>query len=606
MSFDLPQADFSIEFQGQSGGGQWVVIGAFVLLSLAFVPMGVLIARYFEVMPPLRAYLVNVLGAIAGTAAFVGISFAFLSPPYWFAVGVIACLFMASMVWKWRVVLAAVGVALVGGAVYQDRGGDVLWSPYQRVSWSVQTGRLSPTSDPFVFYAPIFVNYEYHQLCINLGFVKDSAEVLRRIKIAQGQLPHAVVDTPVGFFRRYNLPYDFIRPKRVLIIAAGNGNEAAAALRHGAEEIDAVEIDPGILEVGRRLHPERPYDDPRVRVICDDARAFLERTDKRYDLIVMNAVDSHSQFASSANLRLDSYIFTVEFFQQVRRHLADNGLFALEFSGHHWERLPWSQQRLAEILWRVFGYRPPDDSQLVWGAGGPVFLIRAGRAPAETAWNPSVRVSTDDWPQFYLRGPMIPAAYLELIAAVVGLSALGLLLVWPRGMAGVDWHFVLLGAAFMLLEIKSISELSLVFGNTWMVNSFVIGAILAAIAAANLVVLHLKAPPYAAAYALVFLSLGLGLMFPPGAFLGFDFAGRAALGCLRVALPIFGAGLVFASSFRRALLPPAALGWNLLGAMLGGLGEYLSLITGVQALGLIVIGLYGLSLVSLRGSHLKA
>ena len=63
--------------------------------------------------------------------------------------------------------------------------------------------------------------------------------------------------------------------KNVLILGAGSGTDVAAALMHGAEHVDAVEIDPTILRLGRQLHPDHPFDDPRVTVINDDARHFL-------------------------------------------------------------------------------------------------------------------------------------------------------------------------------------------------------------------------------------------------------------------------------------------------------------------------------------------
>src|SRR5205085_3896167 len=70
----------------------------------------------------------------------------------------------------------------------------------------------------------------------------------------------------------YNLPYRFYRaPASVLVLGAGMGNDVAAALRNGAGEVVAVEIDPLILRLGRKLHFEKPYDSPRVKVVVNDA-----------------------------------------------------------------------------------------------------------------------------------------------------------------------------------------------------------------------------------------------------------------------------------------------------------------------------------------------
>jgi hypothetical protein len=64
------------------------------------------------------------------------------------------------------------------------------------------------------------------------------------------------------------------------------GNDVAAARRHGASQVDAVEIDPEVIGLGRALHPEHPYSSPRVRVINDDARSFFAPADGQYDMIV--------------------------------------------------------------------------------------------------------------------------------------------------------------------------------------------------------------------------------------------------------------------------------------------------------------------------------
>ena len=66
----------------------------------------------------------------------------------------------------------------------------------------------------------------------------------------------------------------------------------ALALSEGATHVDAVEIDPVLQRLGRDLHPEHPYQDPRVSVHIDDGRAFLERTRTSYDLILFALPDS--------------------------------------------------------------------------------------------------------------------------------------------------------------------------------------------------------------------------------------------------------------------------------------------------------------------------
>src|SRR2546426_9101683 len=83
-----------------------------------------------------------------------------------------------------------------------------------------------------------------------------------------------------NYRRQYDLPYSIPRfPYHdVLIVGAGTGNDTAAALRGGARHVDAVEIDPAIVALGRQSHPNRPYHDARVRVWVDDARSYFNKT----------------------------------------------------------------------------------------------------------------------------------------------------------------------------------------------------------------------------------------------------------------------------------------------------------------------------------------
>ena len=132
----------------------------------------------------------------------------------------------------------------------------------------------------------------------------------------------------------------------VLILGAGTGTDVAAALRHGAKHVDAVEIDPVILRLGAKRHPDHPYSDPRVRAINDDARHFLATTDKKYDLIVFALIDSLTVQSSFSSVRLESYMFTEESFRAVRDHLKPRGVMAL----YNYFREKWLVDRLANTV----------------------------------------------------------------------------------------------------------------------------------------------------------------------------------------------------------------------------------------------------------------
>jgi SAM-dependent methyltransferase len=153
----------------------------------------------------------------------------------------------------------------------------------------------------------------------------------------------------------YNLPYHFTTSRdRVLVVGAGTGNDVAAALRNGARKVDAVEIDPALLDLGRRYHPEAPYRADEVRVINTDARAFFRQTQGRYDLIIFGFLDSHTMFSSLSSLRLDNYVYTVEGLHGAISHLTP-GVLALSFTTDAGE---WIGQRLSTTLREAWGQEP--------------------------------------------------------------------------------------------------------------------------------------------------------------------------------------------------------------------------------------------------------
>jgi spermidine synthase len=136
----------------------------------------------------------------------------------------------------------------------------------------------------------------------------------------------------------------------VLVIGAGSGNDVAHALRFDAKHVDAVEIDPAIQAVGIERHPDRPYEDPRVARHLDDGRHFLRTTERKYDLVVYALVDSLILHSGYANIRLESYLFTEQAFEDIRRVLKPGGVFVT----YNWFRRGWIVERVAAMAGKVF------------------------------------------------------------------------------------------------------------------------------------------------------------------------------------------------------------------------------------------------------------
>src|SRR5439155_20317612 len=125
-------------------------------------------------------------------------------------------------------------------------------------------------------------------------------------------------------------------------------------LHWGAHHIDAVEIDPVIQGLGKKHHPDHPYQDPRVTVHLDDGRNFLHTTQRKFDLVIYALVDSLLLHSSYSNIRLESYLFTRQAFEDVHRCLKPDGVFAV----YNFFRQGWLVARLHKGFEEVFGQPP--------------------------------------------------------------------------------------------------------------------------------------------------------------------------------------------------------------------------------------------------------
>jgi SAM-dependent methyltransferase len=396
----------------------------------------------------------------------------------------------------------------------------------------------------------------------------------------------------------------------VLILGAGSGTDVAASLLHGTKRIDAVEIDPVIVRLGREHHPDRPYDDPRVNVVTDDARHFLRTTPKKYDLVVFALIDSLTLQSSFTSVRLESYMFTEESFRAVRDRLKPGGVLVI----YNYFRERWLVDRLANTAALAFGTEPrvhihKEHSYLGVLMVGPG-LARIGEGPPVPdrveAYNhpdvvsPGTRLvrdasvvpATDDWPFLYMRDHEIPPHYLWALALVLVVSVVAVRGVLWGTKAAFSWHFFFLGAGFMLLETKSIIQFALLWGSTWVVASLAILSVLTMAMIATWVVSRVEITRPRLVGGVLLALLAASYFLPVGRLAFSSIQAESVVYALLMFSPILCAGLLFGSSLKRTPDVPAAFGANLLGAMVGGVAEYLSLVTGFQTLLLVVAGCY--------------
>jgi hypothetical protein len=164
-----------------------------------------------------------------------------------------------------------------------------------------------------------------------------------------------------------------------------------------------------------------------------------------------------------------------------------------------------------------------------------------------------------------------------------------------RGQVAEMWSYrdlFLLGAAFLLLETRSVTGFALYFGTTWFVNALVFAGVLVAVLAAVEFTARVRTPPLSVMYAVLIGGLALSWLVPSSALLSLSVVPRAFAAIVISFLPIFAANVIFAKRFSETADAPMAFGTNLLGAIVGGCLEYLSLVFGYQALLVLAAVLY--------------
>ena len=533
---------------------------AYVMVALLFTLLGHAMGQILRRLPPLRGYGTNIAGSLLGIALFTANSFVLAKPVVWFGIVLVALVPLYLPRKDAAIVAGVFSIGVLGLVYWLDIGSQ--WSPY----------------------------YRTEVRCFDNGECSLAGNGIWGMRLVHFAKRPNIYSTIYG-------EGSAVHPRRfdnVLVVGAGGGNDVNYALHYGASHVDAVEINPLALELGTKLHPDHPYASPKVTKILDDGRAFLRREGPPYDLVVYALPDSTGVVSSHANMRVESYLFTVEAFRAVRARLAPNGVFVLYT--HY--RAHWLVHKIAGMLAEAFGDPPliyADESASAVLIAGPGARALANDPPFPLTDPPAP--ATDDWPFLYLNKPHIPALYLRSLG-VIALLSITLIALFARfGRESNEHAFRLdlpmffMGAAFMLLEAKSIVTFGLLFGTTWLTTALVIGAILVMVLAAIFVIQRFGGGALWGWGIALGAALVVVYVVPPEKFVFESPMLRYVVGALAALSPVMFANVVFAKLLGQAKETTHSLASNLVGSVFGGIAEYLSLATGYRAL-LPVVGIF--------------
>ena len=193
--------------------------------------------------------------------------------------------------------------------------------------------------------------FDFIENGISLTSTRDDQHVEETVHYAMAQRPDA---------------------RKVLLVAGGISGTAREILKYGVSRVDYVELDPLILEFGRKYLPENLADpssvalrrvNNRIKIINTDGRLFIKQTGEKYDVVIVDVPDP-----STAQL---NRFYTVEFLAEVKRVLAKDGV--LGFSLGHYEN--YVSPELAQMLASARGSLQPSFQNVLMIPGGRVFFL---------------------------------------------------------------------------------------------------------------------------------------------------------------------------------------------------------------------------------------
>ncbi len=569
-----------------------VLLGIYSLCVSLFVGLGQETGRLFQNFKPLTAYSINVAGGLAGILLFSLLSFMCTSPGVWLIIsGILFMFLLRKLMPSCLIILGIVYLAYLGPFVareaYKPDYISTVWSPYYRID--VRDSRIPDGEFKGQSVGKdMFINYDSFQTMVD-----DRPKSLARFS---PKLASELSEFHQRPFICFGKP-----AKNVLIMGAGSGSDVAAALRAGAEHIDAVEIDQAIYKIGKEMHDEKPYDSPKVKTHIMDARTFLRNSKDKYDVIVFAFLDSHTAFSSLSSLRTDNYIFTKESIAEATKLLTPDGIICVSFIN----KPDWLWDKHCAIHKAATGEFPLGfyKNNLLPSAfliSGPGVKGKTNKdypqitySPKDPSVRPDITPSEDDWPFLFLPRRELPMTYVWPIFLIMFVGFLPLIKVLKTQSSGsMDGLMFCLGMGFMLLEVRSMSELSLLFGSTWLVNGVIIAAVMLFILLSNYIASKLNSK-YTPALTIILLAvLALSTLVKASDLAAYGPVVGSILGCTIFLVPLIFSSAIFSLMFKSSTNVSRSLAFNMVGGVVGVALEYLSMVFGIRALTYIAIAIY--------------
>ena len=338
-----------IFIRGAEVGPAETVVSAFVLLLPYCVSAGgaltlacSLLARQAGAAGVGQVYVLDSLGGIAGGALFSFVLVRWLDHAAILIYPAVLNLVIAGLLGfnfghKWLAAIAGflvIAVISLAAAVDLDGISTALQYPRQHIVARANSpyGKLLVTESDGQF--------DFIENGVPLTSTRDDQHVEETVHFAMAQRPEA---------------------RTVLLVGGGISGTAREILKYKVRRVDYAELDPAILDFGRKYLPQNLADN-RIRIINADGRQFIRQTGEKYDVVILDLPEP-----STAQL---NRFFTVEFFAEVKRALAPGGV--VSFALGHYEN--YVSPELARMLASATQSLRPSFQHILVIPGGRVFV----------------------------------------------------------------------------------------------------------------------------------------------------------------------------------------------------------------------------------------
>ncbi len=294
-----------------------------------------------------RIYSFDILGAGAGSLAMLVTLFVLAPMDALKFTGALGLAAAAVAAFRCGRNLRAIGTILMGAAVTLPFVAPADWtrlapSQYKELSQALQIGgarivaeRSSPLGVITVVESAQVPFRHAPGLSLNapdeppaqLGVFVDGDGPSALVRYDGRREPLAYLD-----YLTSALPYHLLAHPRVLVLGAGAGADVLQAVAAGAQSVDAVEVNPQMIELVERDFADfsgRPYRAAGVRVHVAEARGFVARHRGRFDLIEVALLDAFGASSAGLYALAESYLYTVEALDAYLDRLEPGGMLAL-------------------------------------------------------------------------------------------------------------------------------------------------------------------------------------------------------------------------------------------------------------------------------------